>query len=86
MKYSLVGYNDYQITNKETGKVTECCTLYLVRKPTLRESGAVGNVTVAPTVYGEAVDKLPVLEVGANYECDINSYKSKHYLNDIVKL
>lgn len=87
MKCKLVGYNQYTIPkNKETGEVAECLTLHLVRKPSLRENGAVGNITVATTVYDEAVKKLPALEVGADYECDINSYKGKNYLNDITKL
>ena len=85
MKCQLVGFNNYSITNRETGTVSNACSLYFVRKPKLTENGVVGNVCVGCTVYDEAIKKLPDLKVGTNYDCDINSFKGKNYLNDMVE-
>lgn len=86
MKYQLVGYNNYQIKDKNTGEPVDCCALHLVRKPTLRETGAVGMISVCPVAYDKQIDSLPELAVNSTYECDINTFKGKHYLNSIEKL
>lgn len=83
MKCQLVGFNNYSITNKETGTVSNACSLYFVRKPKLTENGVTGNVCVSCTVYDDAIKKLPELKVDSCYECDINTFKGKNYLNDM---
>lgn len=88
MKCQLVGYNEFSIIkDKETGESDEALTLHFIRNPSLRESGAVGKVAVSCTVYGDSVKKVSEkveLKVGTTYECDINSFKGKNYLNDIA--
>lgn len=86
MKCQLVGYSNAEFTNKDTGEVTKSVHLHFVRKPKLSENGVQGMVTNHCVVYGENIAKLPALDVGGNYDCDINSYRGKDYLNDCVKL
>lgn len=90
MKVKLVGFNQYTITkDKNTGEVAEVLQLHFVRKPNLREAGAQGLVTVACTLYDEQIKKLAEtvqLKVEADYECDINQFKGKNYLNSMTAI
>ena len=90
MKCKLVGYYEHTfIKDKETGEVETALTLSFVRGPKLTESGAVGLVAVSCPLYGDAVktllDKVE-LKIDTNYDCDINTYKGKNYLNDISEI
>ncbi len=82
MKCQLVGFSHGEFTNKDTGEVTKSCTLSFVRKPKLSEN-VTGSVACRCTVYGENVDKLPSLKENAVYDCDINTFKGKDYLNEM---
>lgn len=86
MKSQLVGFREGSFTNKDTGLVTNSVSLYFVREPNLREVGTNGNVCYSCSVYGDAVLSLPLLEVNALYDCDVNFSKGRYYLNDIKKL
>lgn len=88
MKCQLVGYNADTIKDKETGEAVDVLSLYLIRNSTLREPNAVGKVAVVTTSYGAQVEKINEaveLKVGEVYDCELNTFKGKTYLNDISK-
>lgn len=90
MKCKLVGFNQFNVVkNKDTGEVSECLMLHFVRKPNLREPNAQGIMTISCILYDESIKKLAdsvELKIEADYDCDINQFKGKNYLNDISEV
>ncbi len=90
MKCKLVGFNQYPIVkDKETGEVGEVLQLHFVRKPNLREATAQGLVTIMCPLYDDQIKKLlekVSLKIEADYECDINQFKGRNYLNDMTAI
>ena len=86
MKCQLVGFRHSEYIDKDTGNVTLSCHLYFIRKAKLSESGQVGSVTHHCVVYDDKIKELPDLVENAIYDCDVNTFKGKDYLNDMTKL